>query len=214
MRALSGVHSSVEAAGGAFFLPPALKHTGLPSWQQCRAWAQTPSQRLVALSPRQMDQTPAPAAPLGAAGGEWGCADHPATAFLLSHHYHHPLCYEPQISRDLPPYQPSEQSHIASCIPPMGYPTVPVHSPRPQSKSVAFLQTIPSSAICISVPPPPWSPQPDPWSPARHTSHTHHQSVLGPPGAPFTTVLRSFHFSFIHLVKKQLLGPTGPGTNC
>lgn len=172
------------------------------------------SQRLVALSPWQMDQTPAPAAPLGVAGGEWGCADHPATAFLLSHHYHHPLCYEPQISRDLPPFQPSEQSHTASCIPPMGYPTVPVHSPSPKPKSFAFLQTIPSSAICISVPPPPWSPQPDPWSPARHTSHTHHQSVLGPPWATFPTVLRSFHFSFIQLVKKQLLGLTGPGTNC
>lgn len=142
------------------------------------------SQRLVAPSPRRMDQTPAPAAPVGAAGGEWGCADRPATAFLLSHHYHHPLGYEPQIPRDLPPCQPSEQSHTASCIPPMGYPMVPVHSPSPKSKSVAFLQTVPSSSMCISVPPSPWPPHQTPGVllDTHPTPTTSPSSVpLGPP---------------------------------
>lgn len=55
----------------------------------------------------------------------------------------------------------------------------------------------------------------DPWGHARHTSHAHYQSVPSPLGATFPTVLRSFHFSFIHLVKKQLLGTDSvPGTNC
>lgn len=109
----------------------------------------------------------------------------------------------PNLLRTYPHLQPffRAQLHLSSWLSPLGCHTGPLHSPSPKSsfpQVISLLHPHLSFIACYT--------SQTPGGRARHTSHTHYQSVHSPLDATFPTVLRSPHFFFICVVKYWLLG--------
>lgn len=130
--------------------------------------------------------------------------------------------YRSQISQDPPlPRHCAVSMFLLSPVPKFQLDTSPGMSHRPivftksKIRSITFPQIIPflhphlsSTASLVT------HASQTAGGRGRHIHHAHYELVTSPLGANFPTVLRSFHFSFIHLVKKWLLSTNCmPGTN-